>query len=285
MISIITSVLMIHIMEPGKYIYFMDSDDVITRTALEEMYNIAEASQAEVVYFQNYGISHGVGAELLSNIRIQETPLVKELTFLANDLTYRLNLYLKFCFQAPPWLKIARRDFLISNEIFFPAIPHEDNLWTLKLLCLAEKFTIAPNICYINRKREGSETAPRDEFSKQLRYSMERTVKGMRALDAFMDELEFFKIHSEFRYAILNFYTTIDLNRTVQLFNNFPPHVIFESFRNVFANDMGENSALISYLVTNSVTLIRELIAANQRRATVPPQPVVPGESFDLRMQ
>ena len=274
----------------GKYIFFMDSDDVITQTALEEMYTIAESSQAEVVYFQNHGISQGTGADFLNNIRINETPLVKEVTVIINDLAYKLDCYLKFYFRSMTWLKLVRRDFLVSNDISFPVIYHEDNLWTLKLLCLSERFVVAPNVVYVYRKREGSETAPKDEFSKQLRYSMERTIKGMKMLDAFMDGLEFFKIHPEFRYAILNFYTTIDLNWTTQCCANLPPHVIFENLRNLFANDMGENSALISYLVTNNVMLIRNLIDANQKLAAVPPspaapQPVAPGESFSLRMR
>ena len=37
-------------MSRGKYVFFMDSDDALTKTAIEEMFNIAEDFQADVVY-------------------------------------------------------------------------------------------------------------------------------------------------------------------------------------------------------------------------------------------
>ena len=38
----------------GKYICFVDSDDAITNTALEELFNLAEEFQADVVHCERY---------------------------------------------------------------------------------------------------------------------------------------------------------------------------------------------------------------------------------------
>ena len=264
----------------GEYIFFMDSDDVlIKKTALEEIYTVAENFQADVVYCENYGVSQGFGRRLFENVRVRENPLVKETGIISNDLAVRLSYYLQFCFEAPPWLKLSRRDFLIKNHIDFPSTHHEDNLWTLKLLCLSEKFVITPSVCYINRQRDGSETDSRNDFGKQLRYFMDRTVSGMKILDDFMNGLDFFKIHPEFRYAILNFYTTIDLNRTTQLCTSLPPHVIQKALKDTFAEEINGvgNSALISYLITNNIMLMRDLIIANQKISAASA-----GDSFNL---
>lgn len=264
----------------GKYVFFMDSDDVLTKTALEEMHVAAENFQADVVYCENYGIFKGAGQISSEKVLIRENALVKEAAIITDDLAERLSYYLRFYFEAPPWLKFSRRDFLIEHDIDFPTTHHEDNLWTFKILCLAKKFVIAPNICYVNRKREGSETASKNDFGKQLRYELERTISGMKNLDDFMSELEFFQVHPEFRYAVLNFYTTIDLNRTTQLCASLPPHVIQEALKNVFAKELDSsgNVALISYLITNSVMLTRNLIAAQQKLSTVTSN----GNSFSL---
>ena len=34
----------------GKYVYFLDADDLLTETALEELYNVAENFNADVVH-------------------------------------------------------------------------------------------------------------------------------------------------------------------------------------------------------------------------------------------
>ena len=38
----------------GKYVYFIDADDLLTLTALEELYTLAKAFDAEVVYCEKY---------------------------------------------------------------------------------------------------------------------------------------------------------------------------------------------------------------------------------------
>ena len=38
----------------GEYIFFMDSDDTLTKTGLEEMYTLAKEYNADVVYCEKY---------------------------------------------------------------------------------------------------------------------------------------------------------------------------------------------------------------------------------------
>ena len=244
----------------GKYIYFLDSDDIILETALEEMYNSAEKFQADVIYYLNYGISGGLGKDFLENVRITNKSFVTETKFLPYDLPLRLNYYLKFYFEAPPWLKFSRRDFLIKNNIKFPLNSQEDNLWTLELLCLAEKFLISTDICCIHRVREGSDSSSKKTLDSQVKYSLDRVVRGIKNLNDFLDGLKFFKDNPEFKYALFNFYSTIDFVTIAESSKNIPPHSVYETIKRIFGNYLGEHDALVSYLLTSNIFLVKNLM-------------------------
>ena len=52
----------------GEYVYNMDNDDVITKTALEEMHTLAKKYDADVVYCEKYYMSSGTGENFIKDI-------------------------------------------------------------------------------------------------------------------------------------------------------------------------------------------------------------------------
>ena len=75
----------------GEYVYNMDNDDLITETALEEMYKLAREYDADVVYCERYYMSSGVGKNFTKDIylakgKIQKPPYVEEPTLEPEDL-------------------------------------------------------------------------------------------------------------------------------------------------------------------------------------------------------
>ena len=83
-------------MSRGEYIFFMDADDVITKTALEELYTLAKKFDADVVYCEKYLMSSGVGEEFVKKAYVavgkaQRPPFVNEPTVETSDLIQRLN--------------------------------------------------------------------------------------------------------------------------------------------------------------------------------------------------
>ena len=140
----------------------MDSDDVLTPTALEEMYTLAEKFQADVIYCERYFMSEGIGEDFKRNIHVAETRIqsgefVKEPTILSDDLSIRFIEYFQNRFWMTPWLRLLSRDFLINNDIKFPIVNHQnDGYWACEVLFLAKKFVRVPNICYIRRMRTES---------------------------------------------------------------------------------------------------------------------------------
>ena len=256
-------------MSRGKYIFFMDSDDAIIPTALEEMYNLAEKFQADVIYCESYFMSEGVGDTFLKNIRdggwIQSGTPVKEPTPITKDLKQRMIDLMNLRISACPPLKFLLRDFLVYNQITFPNFIQEDMIWTLKLLCFAQNFVRVPNVVYIRRMREGSITANSRSFEEYLRKYMERTIIGAKVTDDFMGKINLFKENPVLRYAILNFYFMLDLQRIANVSGNIPPQAIYEVFKNEFKYHLGENDVLISYLATNNIMLIKNLMMAQQK--------------------
>ena len=69
----------------GEYVFFMDADDVVIKTALEELYTLAKNYDADVVYCEKYFMSSGIGQEFIDNVHIaniktQKPPFVEEPT-------------------------------------------------------------------------------------------------------------------------------------------------------------------------------------------------------------
>ncbi len=146
----------------GKYIAFLDSDDLFTKTALEEMSELGEEYQAEVVHMESYFGAWEKQKTLedpdffdwndllnpdsyviysLSNIPVLDKP-----TFDTKDIADRINRWLNCEYKWASCLIFARRDFLANNQITFPKyVMAEDMLFTFSCLCLAEKFLRVPN--------------------------------------------------------------------------------------------------------------------------------------------
>lgn len=104
----------------GEYIQFVDSDDTLTKTALEEMYSLAKDYDADVVYCERYYMSTGVGEEFVKNVHIadrsiQRPPFVDKPTFETKDLSERVKKILNGNFWVTAWVKFIRRD-VIARE-------------------------------------------------------------------------------------------------------------------------------------------------------------------------
>ncbi len=246
----------------GKYVFFMDNDDAITNTALEDLYSTAEKFEADVVICKRYMESTGEGEDFFKNV----VPLGEMQTNNTNKITgglaEKFPYWLEDFFLVYPWLKFVRRDFLIENDIKFLPVVQEDSFWTFEVICLSEKMILTPHICYIHRDREDSltSTAVRTTLTvKSMRRKMDRLINGFKHLDNFMGRLDFFKNDIEKRYAVFDHMAMQNLSWIYRVHGNFPIHSIFANLKEAFKTEMGNNDALISYLVANSVAMIKLL--------------------------
>lgn len=113
----------------GKYIYMMDSDDVLDNPdALRICYEYAEQSQADFIFFDGDTIIEK-GAHVIS-WNYHRTHLVEENTKYVgkNLLNFMLDNRKHNCVV---WLLLINRNYLNRIKLrFYPGIIHEDELFT-----------------------------------------------------------------------------------------------------------------------------------------------------------
>ena len=243
----------------GKYVYFMDSDDALTETALEKMYFAGERFDAEVVYCEKYFMSTGRGQEFKDNVhlaktKIQRPPFVKEPTLETDNLDERIQRAVNFNYWVTPWLRLVRRDLLIENGIEFPPFtPSEDVVWSFKILFCAKRFLRIPNACYIRRIHDDSvsflERTPSDYIHKWLA----RTIISLKDMDDFMKRIEFFQGNPEQRLRVLDFFVQSDFNAIARRCEDLTMYQMYEAVHRNFGDHLGEHAVLVSTLCAKGI--------------------------------
>ena len=241
----------------GEYIQFLDSDDVLTKTALEELYTLAKDYDAEVVYCEKHLESKGVGEDLFKNAVIDTSltikpPYVDKPTFESEDLSERVEKLLHGRFGVVCWDKFIRRDFMQENELFFPHVRRsEDTIWSRGVVFCAKKILRVPNTVYIYRKSIASVTRGKKTPEDKMTLWVSPTLLGLKALDNFMSKHEFFRLNPSYRYIILKNFGLMRLNHAVNFGKNLSEEAVYSIIKEEFGKKLGEYDVLISLLLAN----------------------------------
>ncbi len=135
----------------GKYIYFIDSDDFIEKTAIEALVYAAESNQADLVFFDAASFADD-GSEVKQGYIIKGTYKVcngyKMLAQLHNNNDYHCAIYLLF----------IKRQLLFESNINFleSAYCSEDMLFTYQVYCCAKTVAQCKQSLYNRRYRQNS---------------------------------------------------------------------------------------------------------------------------------
>ena len=238
------------ILSRGEYVFFMDNDDVLTKTALEEMYTLAKNYDADFVYCERY---YEVDVNL-KNARLKlsnyNSQTVDKPTLEPDSLQERLNKDFRGFYSVFPWLKLLRREFLTDNEIFFPNIIRDDSLWTWQIIFCAKKILRIPNAVYLWRNVETSITRTEKTPQETITFWISPVLFGLKTLDDIMDDFEFFRQNPKVRYAMLerfindSFFALLDSSFRMQ------SPAVYETIRHKFGDRLGEYDVLIPALTT-----------------------------------
>ncbi len=140
----------------GRYVYFLDSDDMVAPTALEELFACAESNNLEGIFFDSEVVFDN--PQLAK--RHKSYPACHTGVY---DLGVQegLKLFEAFVFQYD-WTCYVQRQFwrtsyLRENGISFPNwSPHEDESFAFEALVRAQRVMYLPRPFFIRRYREGS---------------------------------------------------------------------------------------------------------------------------------
>ena len=141
----------------GKYIYYMDSDDLLKENCLETLYQYAEADNLDVVYFE---------ADSFYETKEIEEAFPQFLTLYHRHKEYDgiydgRNLYIQMenagDVKMSVGLQFTRRQFLLDKNIKFGMERYfEDNLYTVQVMIKADKARCVRDNLYLRRVRANS---------------------------------------------------------------------------------------------------------------------------------
>ena len=144
-------------MATGKYIYLLDSDDMITPTAMEELYELAEQDSLDGIFFDSQVIveSESVGKYASEYIAMRKGNYP--------DAVISGSELLKLFLKNNEWMVYIQRQFwcreyLLENRIFFPErrTEHEDEFFSFEAILLAKRTRYVRKDFFIHRYRENS---------------------------------------------------------------------------------------------------------------------------------
>ena len=262
----------------GKYLAFLDNDDLFMPTALEELVTLAENFSADVVNMPEifWAEDNGSSTDELLNpannrvlncrgfLREPNEPSAGKIFVFPEDIGARVGLWLENKFHWSAWASFCSRDFWIANQIKFPAMPvSDDTLTSFACLCLAEKILSVPNIVYVHRIRFDSISMKKDDAEKFIHKWLSNLILGFKNFDEIMSSIPFFSQHPDFRYAVLDWFfirNIADSTRFPKIYNQISVTVLNQFVEKEFSSD----AAFAAYLF--NMVNIQQLMIAELRR-------------------
>ena len=262
----------------GKYVYFMDADDLLMDNALKILYQSAEKYGADFIIMPNWyefvkNTDRPFPEELVpyswwfasKNVR----PPLQQFEIDTGNPGQRIVDYMDGKFPMMPWLKFSRRDFLLENDLTFPMMPRgEDDFWTIKLLCSAKKILLIPHAFYIHRTHLHSFVYKPRSLEEIIEFDMTLAVDGMKVMRELFQKHEFFQQNPQYWCALINFNFGFAF-AFQSIFNNASQYELYDAVRKVFfsGDSDGEKTDLISYLCTYITLQRKDLLILSERIA------------------
>ena len=240
----------------GNYVYFMDSDDMLTNTALQELYSFTDNGNVDLIHApQNFVpvIKMADGQMIDTDIieKDQEFKVVRLVeyekpTFEPNNVGDRIKRFSHGQFGGAPWRYFARRNLIIENHLqFIDTKRFEDSLFFFYCICCAKKIINIPNLFYIYRVRPSSLCHNLD--NRAIDKKIDMMIKVFISLDEFMHKKKIFVEKPELKYWVFNsFIRKLNDIFTVDI-GKLPPYELDKYMYKKFSEDPRAGIALASY--------------------------------------
>lgn len=181
----------------GEYIMFVDSDDLLSETALEELYTTAKELDADFMSCRLFHLFYGETWKNAAKIKLKGTKIEKPVKVADPLLSYS-----KRQFAPMVWVCFIRREIISQNNIEFPHIPMtEDTFFVFFVLYFSKKVFRIPNLYYRYRKHPDSIQTTSIGNIKYMDIRVESTIRGLKILEEFDRKHEIFKDRPDVKYS------------------------------------------------------------------------------------
>ena len=218
----------------GKYIYMMDSDDVLADSdALRICYDYAERNKADFIFFDGDTLQEQGAAHLTWNYKRTED--------LQEDKAYQgeklLNEMLdKWKHNCVVWLLFIKHHYLKQIGLdFYPGIIHEDELFTTKLTLQSDKIFCLKKSFVNHRVRSAS--------TMGTHYSKRNINCYLTVIDELLKWQDSPIIHKFARYTLSKVFYT---GHQIAFKEN--PAVFWRAVRSGYLKYIGFKSAMVFWL-------------------------------------
>ena len=234
----------------GEYIFFMDSDDELKETALEELYKLAKNFDAEVVYTEKYYRKEG-SAKDFSESHWQKGGFVDAPTLETENLAERVQGIVRERYSLEPWNNLIKRELIVDNGISFPALKvFDDEIWTYDLVFSAKKYLRVPYPLCIHRFHDSSNTGAKKTPLDTINFWLNPIIEGINSLNNVMDKHEFFARNPQHHYAVLRKFIIGKFSLIFPASAQINPADIYDSIRTGFSETLGKQDVLVAALCT-----------------------------------
>ena len=135
----------------GKYIWNVDSDDMIVPNCLKEMLEICEENDLDVLVFSHKLLVDGTIKDLGERDAMPSTACMSGVEFMRQYVSMRMHII------SSVWKQLFRREYLDVNSIYSPEINmSEDVPYTFKAIALAQRLQAVSESYYLYRKNPQS---------------------------------------------------------------------------------------------------------------------------------
>ena len=131
----------------GEYVYFLDSDDELYPTSIQDLTNPLNEKKYDFV----------IGDYSKKGDNNIKTPKLLLETGEISGNENIISSYENSMWYMMAWNKLCQLKFIKDNNLFFKeSIIHEDDLWSFQLACLAQSMYVIKKDTYIYRLRPSS---------------------------------------------------------------------------------------------------------------------------------
>ena len=239
----------------SKYLFFLDSDDLLIKNALEKLFYVAEDFDADIVQCEKFFTSetpHLKGSTLTVK-SFKPDGYVNVPTLETEDIYKRIQEFHARRYVWTAWSKLIRRNFMTKNKIEYPlTLNNEDLVFTIFCLSCAKRFVKFPDPVNIYRYRPNSILRTKENLIDYVRKWIRSLATGFSTCDKFLSELEFYRQHPEIKYLALDAITQDVFSKLFKVYEKFSSALLDEIIRDEFKNN-GDTSAMAAFFFNMSM--------------------------------